>query len=222
MPATAISFLGSYQTGMQGPLPKAGFVMFWGTGSRRLTTTAERAPGYLYVNILMPERSDPPDNSTCGQRVRRALRESSFGLALALASSAAAIENRPAWLPDPQLTPGAFAESSTAAICVRGYDRAHRVWHDKAGTLARYQIAPAEAALYEDDDLIPVCLGGDNASPLNHWPQPLGGEWGAEKKDMLERQLCAAVCRDRDDSELARYPAAFARDWTALWRLVFR
>jgi len=103
----------------------------------------------------MPERSDPPDSSTCGQRVRRALRESSFGLALALASSAAAIENRPAWLPDPQLTPGAFAESSTAAICVRGYDRAHRVWHDKAGTLARYQIAPAEAALYEDDDLIP-------------------------------------------------------------------
>jgi hypothetical protein len=170
----------------------------------------------------MPERSDPPDNSTCGQRVRRALRESSFGLALALASSAAAIENRPAWLPDPQLTPGAFAESSTAAICVRGYDRAHRVWHHKAGTLARYQIAPAEAALYEDDDLIPVCLGGDNASPLNHWPQPLGGEWGAEKKDMLERQLCAAVCRDRDDSELARYQAAFARDWTALWRLVFR
>jgi hypothetical protein len=45
--------------------------------------------------------------------------------------------------------------------------------HDKAGTLARYRIAiaPSEAALYE----IPVCLGGDNASPLNHWPQPLGG-----------------------------------------------
>jgi|SRR6516164_292751 hypothetical protein len=63
----------------------------------------------------------------------------------------------------PGLTPGAFAESSTAVICVRGYDRAHRVWHDKAGTLAKYHIAPSDAALYEDDDLIPVCLGGDNA-----------------------------------------------------------
>jgi hypothetical protein len=43
------------------------------------------------------------------------------------------------WLPDPRLTPGAFAESSPATICVRGYDRAHRVWHDKAGTAAKYR-----------------------------------------------------------------------------------
>ena len=43
-------------------------------------------------------------------------------------------------------------------ICVRGYDRAHRVWHDKASTLAKYSIPELEAAKYEDDDLIPVCL----------------------------------------------------------------
>ena len=95
-------------------------------------------------------------------------------LALVGAAAPAGGNGHPSWLPDPRLTSGAFAESSTAAICVRGYDRAHRVWHDKTGTLARYRIAPSDAARYEDDDLIPVCLGGDNASPLNHWPQPLG------------------------------------------------
>jgi len=60
----------------------------------------------------------------------------------------------------------------------------NRVWHDKAGRLAKYRIASTEAALYEDD-LIPVCPGGDNASPLNHWPRPLG----------LERRLCAETSR---------------------------
>ena len=39
---------------------------------------------------------------------------------------------------------------------------------------------------------------------------------------MLERQLCTAVCFSRDDGQLARYQAAFARDWTALWRQTFR
>jgi hypothetical protein len=39
----------------------------------------------------------------------------------------------------PRLTPGAFAESSIAAICVRGYDRARRIWHDKVGTAAKYR-----------------------------------------------------------------------------------
>jgi hypothetical protein len=64
------------------------------------------------------------------------------GAALALFATAAAAGADPPslpWLPDPRLTPGAFAESSTAAICVRGYDRAHRVRHDKAGTAAKYR-----------------------------------------------------------------------------------
>src|SRR6516162_3130685 len=39
---------------------------------------------------------------------------------------------------------------------------------------------------------------------------------------MLERQLCTEICMSRDDAQLARYQAAFARDWTALWRRVFR
>lgn len=141
---------------------------------------------------------------------------------LAALAAAQAFAGSPALLPDPALTPGAVAATATAAICAPGYARAHRVWHDKAATLAKYGIAPDQAAAYEDDDLIPVCLGGDNASPLNHWPQlnsPAGGtEPGAWDKDRLEAHICAKVCRDRDDGELARYQAAFAHDWSALWR----
>jgi hypothetical protein len=66
------------------------------------------------------------------------------------------------------------------------------VWHDKIGTLAKYGIAPYRASLFEDDDLIPVCLGGDNASPLNHWPQSISGEWGAEMKDAPPNSVPAA------------------------------
>jgi hypothetical protein len=120
--------------------------------------------------------------------------------------------------PDRALTPGAVAETSPAVICTPGYARAHRVWHDKAATLAKYGIARDQAALYEDDDLIPVCLGGDNASPLNHWPQLNAAQPGAADKDRLEVRICARVCRDRDDGELSRYQAAFAQDWIALWR----
>jgi hypothetical protein len=58
--------------------------------------------------------------------------------------------------------------------------------------LGPIRIAPADAALFEDDDLIPVCLGAANASLLNHWPQLLRREWRAAKKDVLERQLCTA------------------------------
>ena len=136
--------------------------------------------------------------------------------ALALTSLAAVPAGADPVLPDPKLTPGAFAETSTSVICAPGYARSHRVWHDKAGTLAKYHIPLSAAGRYEDDDLIPVCLGGDNASPLNHWPQPNAATPGAADKD--ERKICAEVCRARDDALLARYRAAFAKDWVALWR----
>ena len=110
-------------------------------------------------------------------------------------------------LPDPRLTPGVFTDTETSVICTAGYSRAHRVWHDKAGTLAKYGIPRDRAGLFEDDDLIPVCLGGDNASPLNHWPQPNGATPGAAEKDELEWHVCAEVCKVRDDALLARYQA---------------
>jgi hypothetical protein len=82
------------------------------------------------------------------------------------------------------------------------------VWRDKIGTLAKYGIAPTEADRYEDDDRVPICLGGDNASPLNHWPMP----WDqAEQKDELERRICRAVCASRLTLPAAQ--AIFLGDW---------
>src|SRR5215471_18655630 len=75
-------------------------------------------------------------------------------------------------MPDPQLTPGAVADTDRAIVCAPGYSRSHRVWHDKVGTLAKYGSPPSEASRYEDDNRVPICLGGDNASPLDHWPEP--------------------------------------------------
>jgi hypothetical protein len=106
------------------------------------------------------------------------------------------------YLPNAKLTPGAIIKTSTstAAICVRGYARAHRVWHDKAGALAKYHIPRGVVGEFEGDDLIPVCLGGDYASPLNHWPQPNTGQWGAAAMDELEWKICGESSLKRDDA----------------------
>jgi hypothetical protein len=116
-------------------------------------------------------------------------------------------------MPDPQLTPGAVADTDPAIVCARGYSRSHWVWHDKIGTLVKYGIPPAEADRYEDDDRVPICLGGDNASPLNHWPEP----WDqAERKDELERRICRAVCTG--EITLPAAQAIFLGDWSEAYR----
>jgi hypothetical protein len=144
------------------------------------------------------------------------------GIALALVSCSAIADDDARWLPNKALTPGAITETHATAVCMRGYARAHRMWRDKAGTLAKYGITPDQAFLFEDDDLVPVCLGGNNASPLNHWPQPLSGDWGAGRKDVLEQRVCSEICLTRNDALLARYQAAFTKNWVALYRQKMR
>ena len=144
---------------------------------------------------------------------RRALLGAAIMLALLAAIPAVADDSFS--LPNPALTPGAVAEMRTEVICAPGYSRAHRTWRDKAGTLAKYGIPFDQAAQFEDDDLIPVCAGGDNADPRNHWPQP----WalGPRRAGKINWRRGSARRRaDRDDAELSRYQAAFARGWVAL------
>jgi len=109
--------------------------------------------------------------------------------------------------PNPILTPGAVATTDIHEVCGRvaglTYSRRHRVWHNKAETLAKYGLLPSAAHAVEDDDRVPVCLGGNNASPLNHWPEP----WGdARKKDHFEDWSCRAVCT-------GHIPLATAQGW---------
>jgi hypothetical protein len=49
---------------------------------------------------------------------------------------------------------------------------------------------------------------------------PTPGPWAAADKDILEKQVCTEICLTRDDAQLAKYQAAFAKDWVALYRQV--
>lgn len=120
-------------------------------------------------------------------------------------------------LPNPSLTPGAVVQGYKM-ICSPPY-APPRTWHDKAGTLAKYGYPASMAALFEDDDRVPVCLGGDNADPANHWAQRcdkwsedhrcVAGE--AHGKDVLEERVCKAVCAHQLSPEQGR--AIFLGDW---------
>ena len=59
-------------------------------------------------------------------------------------------------------------DTDPAIVCTPRYSRSHRVWHDKAGTLAKCGIPLDDANRYEDDDRVPICLGGNNASLQNY------------------------------------------------------
>ena len=125
-------------------------------------------------------------------------------------------------VPDPQLTPGAVASHDAAEVCARNdrgryiYSPTHRVWRAKRGTLAKYGIPRSQSRLYQDDDRVPLCLGGNNADPRNHWPQP----WQeARLKDRLERKVCIAVC-DRHSMSLDEAQRLFLGDWRRAYRTI--
>ena len=125
----------------------------------------------------------------------------------------------PMQLPDPQLTPGKVASTQIEEVCLKEnnltYSKRHRTWHDKHGTLGKYNIPLLSSNKYEDDDRVPVCLGGDNQSLLNHWPE-LWSE--AHQKDKLEVLACRLVCIYQ--ISLAEAQGWFLGDWrTQLWRI---
>lgn len=131
---------------------------------------------------------------------------------LLLVAAARADQAAPA-MPDPILTPGAIADTDPAIVCAPSYSRSHRVWRDQTGTLLKYGIPLADRNDYTDDDRVPVGLGGDNASPLNHWAQP----WReAEDKDQLEDRLRREVCSGQMTLPAAQ--AVFLGDWRSRLR----
>jgi hypothetical protein len=135
-------------------------------------------------------------------------------LTLSLTLATAALAGELPLQPNPHLTPGAVSTTDLAVICVPGFNQRPRAWHDKLGTLLKYGLSLDQAMEVEDDDLIPRCLGGDNASPANHWPEPIDQ---ARQKDRIEAEVCRAVCS-------GNYPLAAAQHWFATgdWRRLVR
>lgn len=80
---------------------------------------------------------------------------------------------------------------ATPAKSARPTTRARTGCEGKRQVLAEYSITWTDRASYEDDDLVPVCLGGANADIRNHWPQPVDQ---AEIKDEIEAEMCRKVC----------------------------
>lgn len=79
---------------------------------------------------------------------------------------------------------------------------------------------PGKARNYEEDHLVPLCVGGHPTDYHNLWPEPRGGQWAAKFKDQLEASVCRAVCRGAMTLEEGR--AIFlAPDWTKEYEKFF-
>lgn len=149
-----------------------------------------------------------------------------YSLAFILALGSAAWAQHPAPTgpyphdPDPSLTPGAIATSDIGEICARvnglTYTKRHRVWTGQLDTLRKYGIDPQRHAEFEDDDLVPVCLGADNSDPHNHWPEA----WPqALVKDKLDAAACRLVCEHKISVPEAQ--GWFLHGWRDGYRAVF-
>ena len=139
-----------------------------------------------------------------------------------LAAPTMAQQCRPGVVPDQSAgcTPGAVATTDRAEIVSvvdgKTYTKRHRVWIGQRDTMAKYGIPWPQHKLYEDDDLLPVCGGANNADPHNHWPQPSDkiaeGGWGYETKDILDAGACRLLKQGKID--VAKLDGWFlAPDW---------
>ena len=80
---------------------------------------------------------------------------------------------------------------------------------------------PGKASEYEEDHLVPLCLGGHPTDHRNLWPEPRDGQWAAKFKDQLEASVSRAVCRGAMTLEEGR--AIFLRpDWTKEYTEFFK
>ncbi len=112
--------------------------------------------------------------------------------------------------PDPALTPGALNPAVTQAnihstVCVSGWTDTIRPPTSytnklKVRQIAQYGYAASSLALYEEDHLISLQLGGSPTDPRNLWPEPYtiglqsGQPAGARIKDTFETALKKKVC----------------------------
>jgi hypothetical protein len=125
---------------------------------------------------------------------------------------------RPAWLPDPKLTPGALAPHVLASdVCKPGYARAARKVRESTKREAcRLYGVPYPAHGYEIDHLVSIELGGAPDDVANLWPEPGTGKWTWHHKDELENRLHALTCSG--ELTLREAQKLIRDDWTLAYR----
>ena len=140
-------------------------------------------------------------------------------LAFLLLSSVSVAQD---YTPDHTRTPGAInhhvtQDNAALTVCVAGWTRTIRPASSYTSKLKAQQMRTlhllGKARDYEEDHLVPLCVGGHPTDHRNLWPQPRRGQWSAKIKDQLEGSICRAVCRGAMTLEEGH--AIFLRpDWT--------
>jgi hypothetical protein len=133
-------------------------------------------------------------------------------------------------LPDRQLTPGAInsaiSEAQYRVLChtkdwTRPYlPSASFISSLKKLQMEKYGYSQDDINNYKEDHLVPLCLAGAPQDPANLWPQPLFGEWSADRKDALEAKLCRLACEGEVRLEEAQ--REIATDWITAYKKYIR
>ena len=149
-----------------------------------------------------------------------------FAAVFAVALTTSAATGQPS-RPDPGVTPGAFNPAVTqftiaTTICSLGWAHSVRPPLKYTSYLKRRQLRALawpdqNMRDYEEDQLIPLELGGASADRRNLWPEPRhpADGWTAEQKDQLESALHRAVCGGT--LSLSEAQRVIARDWPAAY-----
>jgi hypothetical protein len=120
-------------------------------------------------------------------------------------------------LPSRHLTPGKVSPAITVAqVCAPGFAaKAVPVPSTRArAVFAAYKIAWSGHSAYQLDHLVPVSLGGSNAT-TNLWPQPHAAA-ASLHKDQLENRLHALVCTGH--LKLASAQKAIRSNWVSAYQ----
>jgi len=144
-------------------------------------------------------------------------------LAIFASSNISTADSNTNYLPISAVTPGAINPTVTQSnisttICVVGYTTKIRPAASYTTALKQKQLATtysrygsSSTALFEEDHLIPLEIGGSPKDPKNLWPEPWSGALGARKKDALENKLHLMICARL--ITLAEAQQAFATNW---------
>ena len=122
----------------------------------------------------------------------------------------------------PASVPGAFNPGVTqdnikTTVCASGWTKTIRPPASYTDKLKAAQMAAlkltGKAGEYEEDHYASLEIGGDPRNPLNLWPEPYAGQYGARVKDQVEDNLHRQLCAGK--MTLAAVQSCITTDWVA-------